>query len=223
MVKIEVTSSGNTEIEQGDAGWSETGPLSKPPITFRTVEKPASNEYWVSFINESPDTTELVWDDGGRDGILQATLRPHTSTSIGTYEGHVFYFRYPNTYKKEYIANMKNGKTSFTFKNEETRMKEAITLENEKKTFMENYLNRTGRRWEAYYPRYKPIHYMYAGDYVGQKHGITSNHAFYTCYPVTNNIEDVKKCRNDENVIAFEWEIVSTSPRVMWLSPPFLR
>eukprot|EP01084_Bolivina_argentea_P186766 321834_1 len=219
-IGIEITSSGDTEIHDLNAGRSEPSPPSSQ-IIFRKAPKPPSPQIWVTFTNDSPDTIDLIWDDGGPNGIHQGTINPGTSTKIGTFEGHIFYFRYPNQSKREYICYMKNGKMEFTFKDAETRAQEAIQLEQEKIKFKKDYLEQTGRKWEAFYPRNPPIHHMYSGDFIGQKHQVTSNHSFYNCYPVTTNDEDIKKCR-DDSIINFEWEVVSTSPRVLWLSPPFL-
>eukprot|EP01083_Nonionella_stella_P152567 489246_1 len=219
-VEVEVTASG--DIASHNGGFSETGPPVDPPLVFRTVEKPPSTQFWVTFINKSPKTVELVWDDGGRKGRLQSTLEPEQSTRIGTFEGHIFFYRYPGEYRKEYVCYMKNGETLFEFKDEETRQREKQQFEEDKRVFKQEYLDRTGRKWEAHFPRNPPIHHMYPAEYVGQKHKITSNHSFYTCYPVTDSAEDVAKCRDDSNVLAFEWEVMSLSPRVIYLAQPFL-
>eukprot|EP01084_Bolivina_argentea_P186768 321837_1 len=219
-IGIEITSSGDTEIHDLNAGRSEPSPPSSPVI-FRKSPKPPSPQIWVTFTNDSPDTIDLIWDDGGPNGIHQGTINPGTSTKIGTFEGHIFYFRYPNQSKREYICYMKNGKTQFIFKDAETRKQEATQLQQEKELFKKHYYERTGRKWEAFYPRNPPIHHMYAGDYIGQKHKITSNHSFYHCYPITDSIEDIEKCR-DKNIMNFEWEVLSTSPRVIYLAQPFL-
>jgi len=70
--------------------------------------------------------------------------------------------------------------------------------------------------WIAYYPRKPPILHMFKADYVGQKHSVTSKHGYYKCYPISTLPKDVKKCV-DKSEIEYEWEILSTSPKIMKL------
>merc|ERR1712130_504838 len=66
------------------------------------------------------------------------------------------------------------------------------------------------------YPRPPPGLYFYPTDHIGQIHTVHSKYSYYTCYPLTESVEDIGKCRKTEP-LTFEWEVLSVKSKILEL------
>ena len=70
--------------------------------------------------------------------------------------------------------------------------------------FAKDYLATTGRTWLSYFPRPPPLHSMWAADYIGQVHGVTSQARHF-----------LAKATQAEQELHLEMTVSSVAPRVM--------
>ena len=204
--------------EEFETSGEASSPSTRPQV-FRQVPGPPPQQYWVKFENISPtDDVELYYDDG-RDGVLQGRMKPGESLNIGTYVGHVFFYRIVGSKQRLYQTLMETGVTYLPFKDPKTREEEESQQRREKQEFLSKYHEETGLRWLAYYPRPKPFLYMYPCDNIDDRYNITSIHTYYHCYPATDSLEDINKCRDDpldsSNWLNLTWRVLSTKPKIL--------
>lgn len=70
--------------------------------------------------------------------------------------------------------------------------------------FAKDYLATTGRAWLSYFPRPPPLHPMWAADFIGQIHGVTSQARHF-----------LAKATQAQQELHMEMTVSSVAPRVM--------
>ena len=137
---------------------------------------------------------------------------------IGTYVGHQFYYRRPNTKHKMYVTTMETGKTRVPFKDPEIQKQEEIELTQERAKFIREYQQNNSIPWLHTYPRPKPILKFLPFKQVNDTITIQSQYGYYTCYPKTLKRIDVNQCYKDKQILTFEWKVLSVKPKILQLN-----
>ncbi|ETO10504.1 prolyl 4-hydroxylase alpha subunit [Reticulomyxa filosa] len=217
---VSVDSDGRTHNEDRRLADLDSVPDELPPtaLKYTQVPGPPPQQYWVEFINESDEVVELYYDNG-RDGVLQGVLRPNEVIKIGTYQGHQFYYQHPgHSHEKLYWTTMKYGVNQLIFKTEEQRKLEEEKLKKEAAAFQKFYKEQKGIEWESFYPRPKPVLYMYPVTEIGQTFQVKTNYTHLKCYPQSFvNKKELKKCLIEKKPITLEWSVLSVKPKVLLL------
>eukprot|EP01084_Bolivina_argentea_P315259 546132_1 len=192
------------------------------PTEYRTLERPPhvvdeNKQIMVNFHNLCATKIILYWLNGESE-TFNGEIQSMQHTTIGTYIGHKFFYRLSSSESigRLQITTIERDSKDIHFKDPDVQSQELIEFNKKKQKFREEYFNKTGNRWIAYYPRDPPKLHMFAADFIGQTHTVLSNNSFYNCYPITDSIEHVNACRDNSELI-FEWKIESILPRVMSL------
>jgi len=105
-------------------------------------------------------------------------------------------------------------------------LRERIDDEHERKRsqFLRDYYENTGRPWIHFYPRDKPMHYMYPADFEGQTWTIESQWNHYEKCPADAKVEEQPEdplhgfneghCRVNNEPHEFDITLLCDSPRI---------
>eukprot|EP01084_Bolivina_argentea_P180372 311612_1 len=184
------------------------------PGEYRHVPEPVDTQFWVSFINDRNEKVELLWDDGTPEGRQQALIDPLSATRVGTYRGHKFYFRDLKTREKLTTFTMTPITDKYVLHPAEEQLRLETEATKKEREFKQQYRNKTGTEWIAFYPREPPKFFIYPVEEVGQIFEVESNHGYYNCYPESTEQQDIDKCR-DNTPIKFRIKVEATSPKVV--------
>lgn len=132
------------------------------------------NSLEVIFENQSGNTVEVYWDDS-KDGVLQGTLDHTNQITINTFLGHRFYYTPKNSSGSKdnvlYTVTMEEHTGLITLYNEKIMAERGEEFERKRGIWMKEYYEKSGRRWQNYYPR-DPVTHFY---YDVQETGIINN------------------------------------------------
>jgi hypothetical protein len=128
------------------------------------------------FRNRRNDNLEQYWISGST-WVFQGNTRPKDESGQNVYTTHKFAFckanDLDNCKKGDHVAifTIRAEKFIYTVKANEPD-EEFEKYAKEEAEFTTAYHKRTGRHWQAIYPRNKPLHPLWPADHVGQMHEI---------------------------------------------------
>lgn len=182
--------------------------LEEPPS--RTKVTPKFNGFQGKFINMSPQTVSLYWEDSeGGTMHLMRHHKPFTSSGTATFPEHRFYFTEAGKPDKilkflpvkEYPQNLyvydpltvPNDPIQTAKNLEVLTEREQELYEKWRKTIVFNdyYLNATGRSYLANYLRPPPRHHMWRADYFGQQHWATTHETHFVEMPPESELQKI--------------------------------
>mmetsp|Transcript_14150 Transcript_14150/g.20899 ORF Transcript_14150/g.20899 Transcript_14150/m.20899 type:complete len:599 (-) Transcript_14150:148-1944(-) len=170
----------------------------------RQKMKPQFVGFGMKFINLSPKTVGLYWDDN-KGGMLLAEVGPFQAIGTSTFAVHKFFCKDmkakdPN----EVLQNipMHYGQNVYVYdafslehanrKDLNKEEMELYKLQYENLEFGKLYKNFTGREWLALYPsKPKPIYPMWNADYFGQEHWVATDQVHYIEEPPASLLKTI--------------------------------
>eukprot|EP00486_Rosalina_sp_Unknown_P012887 CAMPEP_0201582540 /NCGR_PEP_ID=MMETSP0190_2-20130828/86793_1 /ASSEMBLY_ACC=CAM_ASM_000263 /TAXON_ID=37353 /ORGANISM="Rosalina sp." /LENGTH=323 /DNA_ID=CAMNT_0048022667 /DNA_START=82 /DNA_END=1050 /DNA_ORIENTATION=- len=149
---------------------------------IKTEEPKHPNGLEVIFENQSGKSVELYWDDS-KEGVLQGELDHTNQITINTFLGHRFYYTPANSSgSKEnllYEITMMEHTGLVTLYNEKIMSERGAEFERKKGLWMKEYYDKTGRRWQNYYPREPVTHNYYQVNETGQVIEVSSSRTHF--------------------------------------------
>jgi hypothetical protein len=156
------------KLEGGTGVWEKSPKriaVTSMPARFRNRRNDNLDQYWIS----------------GSTWVFQGKTSPKDESGQNVYTTHKFAFCKAG---KHELENCKNGghiaiftiraeKFIYTIDANEDDA-EFVKYAEEEATFVAAYKKRTGRHWQAIYPRNKPLHPLWPAEFVGQKHTIST-------------------------------------------------
>ena len=122
------------------------------------------NALEVIFENQSGSPVELYWDDS-KSGVLQASIDHTHQTTINTFLGHRFYYtpvgKNGSKDTSLYTVTMAAHTGLITLYDAKTMEDRGVEFEKEQSKWMKEYFDRTGRRWQNFYPRDQVTHHYH--------------------------------------------------------------
>jgi len=174
------------------------------PLGSREKKKPSFGGFGMKFINLSPKTIALFWDDR-KGGMEIANVGPFQAVGTATFSSHTFFCKDKTSKNPDEILQkfpMHYGQNLYVYDafalghaNSKDLNKQEIALyklQYENLQFGELYKNFTGREWLALYPsKPKPIYPMWNADYFGQEHWVATNQVHYLEEPPSSLLKMV--------------------------------
>jgi len=147
-------------------------------------DDPSDPAMHATFWNYDNIEVSLWWEDH-KGGIHQGDIAPERKVDINTYIGHKFFFTAKSDKSKErlLLVVMQKFEPHYYLYSEKRRKEMNADKKKERQKFLQNYYKREGRPWVHYWPRPKPIHFMYDADFEGQTWQVESNQTRYVACP----------------------------------------
>ncbi|KAL7562244.1 hypothetical protein ACA910_004051 [Epithemia clementina (nom. ined.)] len=182
--------------------------LEDPPSTTKVT--PKFNGFQGKFINLSPKTVSLYWED--REGGTMHLMRMHkpfTASGTATFPAHRFYFTEPNKPEERLIfLEVKDYPNNLyvydplTVPNDPVQTEKNLLALSEKERalydkwrktiiFNDYYFNATGRSYLANYLRRPPTHHLWRADYFGQEHWATTRQTHFVENPPQSELAKI--------------------------------
>jgi len=203
-----------TSVEKKCSSLSE---LELPYVSH--LQEKASNDVAMStsFVNLLPRNVERYWDDGTPKGRYQGPVTPGEVTSVGTYEGHVFFFL--DGEREIHRFPMRSAESLYIVHGDDAAVlsSEQYKLRVKQQSWMNDYYRRTGTPWLAHYstvdgPRGPPVHHMWDAKFLGQTHRVQS---------AVTHWDGAEAESSDEHRVGIKssleltLQVVSVAPRVL--------
>uniref|UniRef100_A0A7S3LIY1 Fe2OG dioxygenase domain-containing protein n=1 Tax=Aplanochytrium stocchinoi TaxID=215587 RepID=A0A7S3LIY1_9STRA len=178
--------------------------LPGPPMGERRER--AMGAKFRNFLNH---TLTQWWDDGSDTGVFSGVIRADADSTTNTYTTHVFHFRRKDTNELVASFTMNDDNFLYVIGPDQEGDKQVLKSKRYQDTmkelqFMKEYHRKHGVPWLSYYPRPKPVVFMYPADFPGQTHRVRSFVGYF------NSMNE-----QSQQPIDFEIQVVSTKPRVL--------